>query len=173
MTGGSFQTNTKRIDHIVVAAQDIALTLQFMQDELGGMVAARNVRPGRPWSAAAIAPSYCCGRCSRILGRFVERHGPGIVHIAVEVFDIEGAACFLDAREMRFSGQFCNGGRMKQLLTERNAGSAAMFEFREHLEADCLDEGYIRRRAGGLPRIISHLAAPCGGQDRPPSLAGA
>jgi methylmalonyl-CoA/ethylmalonyl-CoA epimerase len=148
-----FHKNIKRIDHLAIAVHDLEGTVQFMTGILGAvLVETRITRGARTAMEAAVVQ---LGDFTLVLARglhpdshvsrFVERYGPGVQHIAVEVFSLDEAVRALKEAGMRFRTEIYDCGKLRQIFTERNAESAMMFEFIERVDADYFDERNIQR----------------------------
>jgi methylmalonyl-CoA/ethylmalonyl-CoA epimerase len=150
---GAFHSYIKRVDHIAIAVSDIEGTLQFMTGVLGGALEERRVTRGPRTAMESAVVRF--GDFTLVIlqglhpdsqvSRFVERYGPGVQHIAVEVFNIEEVVRVLDACGMRFRTQLYDCGKLKQIFTERNAETTMMFEFIERVDSDTFDETNIKR----------------------------
>ena len=86
------------IDHIGIAVRSIDEALELYRDALG-LVPTRRTRVEHEKVEAAILPS-AGGRIElleptaddSVIARFLDRHGPGVHHVALQVDDIEAAA---------------------------------------------------------------------------------
>jgi methylmalonyl-CoA/ethylmalonyl-CoA epimerase len=151
--------NIKRIDHIAIAVNDIDQTLKFMTGALGGILQERRETQGRLTAMESAVVRF--GDFTFVIlqglhpesqiSRFVDRHGPGVQHIAIEVFDIESVVRFLDGCGMRFRTELYDCGKLKQIFTERDADTM-MFEFIERVDSDTFDERNIQRLYEDLER---------------------
>jgi methylmalonyl-CoA/ethylmalonyl-CoA epimerase len=150
---GVLHKNIKRVDHIAIAVRDIEATLQFMTKSLCGILEDKRVTRGlRTAMESAVVR---LGDFTIVIlrglhpdsqiSRFVDCYGPGVQHIAVEVFNIEEVVRVLNDCGMRFRTQIYDCGKLRQIFTERNAESAMMLEFIERVDSNAFDERNIQR----------------------------
>ncbi|HEX9297656.1 MAG TPA: methylmalonyl-CoA epimerase [Polyangiaceae bacterium] len=90
----------RRIEHIAIAVDDIDIALAKYREALGLEVAEREFVAGQKTEAALLPIGesnleLISPRGNESLARFLERRGPGLHHIALEVDSIENALAFL------------------------------------------------------------------------------
>ena len=95
------------LDHVGIAVGELAASLQFLRDVIGlhveesEEVASQRVRAHfLPVGAAKLELLEATAPDSAI-GRYIERRGPGLHHIALRVDDIEAALALLKAKGVR------------------------------------------------------------------------
>lgn len=92
----------KKIDHVAVAVENIDLALAKYREALGLEVKEREVVASQRTEAALLPVGETSieliePKGNEGLARFLEKKGPGLHHIAVEVEGIEGALAALKA----------------------------------------------------------------------------
>jgi methylmalonyl-CoA/ethylmalonyl-CoA epimerase len=92
----------KRIDHVAVAVEDIDQALAKYAEVLGLSPGEREVVASQKTEAALLPAGetsieLISPQGNEGLRKFLEKRGPGLHHIAVEVAGIEGALAFLKA----------------------------------------------------------------------------
>jgi len=90
----------RRIEHIAIAVDDIDIALAKYREALGLEVAEREFVAGQKTEAALLPIGesnleLISPKGNESLARFLERRGPGLHHIALEVDSIENALAFL------------------------------------------------------------------------------
>jgi len=90
----------KRISHVAVAVEDVGGALEKWRHALGLEPVDREIVPSQQVEAALLplgeaAIELIAPRGNEGLARFLERRGPGLHHVAVEVEGIEEALAFL------------------------------------------------------------------------------
>ncbi len=92
----------KRIDHVAVAVEDIDAALARFKQVFGLDVRERELVAAQRTEAALLpigesSLELIQPKGNDGLARFLEKRGPGLHHVAVEVEGIEGALAFLKA----------------------------------------------------------------------------
>ena len=90
MTNARIGLKIRKIDHVAVCVADIDEAAARWRDVLGLEVAQREVVESQQTEAALLA-------IGEGLARFLQKRGPGLHHIAVEVEGIEQAIALLQA----------------------------------------------------------------------------
>ncbi|MFO0586195.1 MAG: methylmalonyl-CoA epimerase [Polyangiaceae bacterium] len=90
----------KKIDHVAIAVSDIDAVVGKYKDVLGVDVTVREVVASQKTEAALLpigetSIELISPKGNEGLAKFLEKKGPGLHHIAVEVEGIEGALAFL------------------------------------------------------------------------------
>lgn len=90
----------KKIDHVAIAVSDIDAVLGKYKDLLGVDATVREVVASQKTEAALLpigetSIELISPKGNEGLAKFLEKKGPGLHHIAVEVEGIEGALVFL------------------------------------------------------------------------------
>ena len=90
------------VEHVAIAVDDIDGALAKYREVLGLSPTDREYVESQKTETVrlpvgGIALELICPRGNEGLARFLERRGPGLHHIAIEVEDIEGALAFLAA----------------------------------------------------------------------------
>jgi methylmalonyl-CoA/ethylmalonyl-CoA epimerase len=97
-------SQVKRIDHVAILVDDLENTLAFWRDALGLEL---SYRENNPDEQAEIAFLPCGGSQIELvrpttqdsgLARYLEKRGPGMHHICLQVDDIEGMLARLKAK---------------------------------------------------------------------------
>lgn len=125
-----------RIDHIAIAVIDLKEALFLYEDILGfELVNKREVKGG---FSGMLSAELCAGGFSIVLvqgtepksqvSRFIEKYGPGVQHVAIEVDDIEPVTEKLKSAGMKFSTDIIRGENLIQIFTKRDGNCGMMFE---------------------------------------------
>jgi 4-hydroxyphenylpyruvate dioxygenase-like putative hemolysin len=128
-----------RVDHIALAVPDLEASVAVYRDVLGFEVcselATRGLRSGMRSAVVTL------GGVTFVLvqgtepdsqvSRFVERFGPGVQHIALEVSSLADAASILTERGLRFATPLIDGPFTRQVFTVRDAALAVRIELIE------------------------------------------
>lgn len=90
----------KKIDHVAIAVGDIDAALAKWREVLGVEVREREVVASQKTEAALLpvgesSIELISPKGNEGLAKFLEKKGPGLHHVAVEVEGIEGALAFL------------------------------------------------------------------------------
>ncbi len=89
------------VEHVAIAVEDIDAALTKYRDVLGLKVASRELVESQKTETAHLpigqtALELIAPKGNEGLARFLERRGPGLHHIAIEVEEIEKALAFLE-----------------------------------------------------------------------------
>lgn len=130
------------LDHVAIAVQDLEESLSFYTDILGFEVKER--RETRGQRTGMLSAVLTAGPVTVVLlqgtspdsqvSRFIEHHGPGVQHVAIEVRNLREVAERLEQSGVEFDTQVIRGSGLLQTFTHRDEGSGMMFEFIEHTE---------------------------------------
>ncbi len=90
----------KKIDHVAIAVADIDVALAKYKEVLGIAATVREVVASQKTEAALLpigetSIELISPKGNEGLAKFLEKKGPGLHHVAVEVEGIEGALLFL------------------------------------------------------------------------------
>jgi len=97
------------VDHVGVAVADLDAAIAFYRDVLGMALVHEEVNTEQGVREAMMAVGES-GSCVQLLaplgpdspiGRFLERHGPGLQQVAYRVEDVDAASAVLRGRGMR------------------------------------------------------------------------
>jgi methylmalonyl-CoA/ethylmalonyl-CoA epimerase len=150
-----------RIDHVAIAVRDIDEALILYQDILGFSLRERREIDGAfsgMKSAELDAGGFYIvlvqgiGSDSQV-NRYIERYGPGVQHIAIEVDDVELLAETLIASGIKFATNIIRGSGLIQIFTQRDDNTGMMFEFIQRVE-NC--HGF---EAGNIQQLFEQLEA--------------
>ena len=125
-------TNLKRLDHIAVLVEDLDQALSFWQDQLGltldhvETVSSMEVKiaflPLGESEIELVQPTIADSG----LAKFLEKHGPGLHHICIEVEDISAKVADLQEKGVRLIDEnpiTMDDGRKLAFLHPKSAGS--------------------------------------------------
>jgi methylmalonyl-CoA/ethylmalonyl-CoA epimerase len=136
-TTDSLAHNIVGIDHIAVAVPDLEAAVQWATSVLGCSVIEERVTTGKRsgMKSAAVRLGGLTlvfvegtGRDSQVT-QFVERHGPGVQHIALRVKDIGQAISSLP--DMAFSTPRLDCAPLSQIFSVRDPDTGLMLELIE------------------------------------------
>jgi methylmalonyl-CoA/ethylmalonyl-CoA epimerase len=157
-----------RIDHVAIAVPDIDEALGFFRDALGLEVTHTDLEEGQgvvvafmPVGASEIELIEPVEAESGV-ARYLQKRGPGMHHICIEVDDLDAALARLQAREVRLIDEqpyIGTGGRRIAFIHPRSA-YGVLVELYETLPGDqagrhrtSLDE--LRRRLFAKSRVAA------------------
>ena len=126
-------TVAARIDHVVVAVTDLGEALAFFIDRLGfhrqPLVGAEE--PGMAVvSAGGVTVVLVSREAGGAIARYLERHGSGVQHIAVEVLNAGFARAVLAARDVPLLTEVVvDEHGMEQFFTVQDDGSGVQLGF--------------------------------------------
>ncbi len=95
------------IDHLGIAVASLEGALHFYRDQLGLPVTARETVAGERVNVAMLAAGESRiellepTETESVIGKFLEKHGPGLHHVALRVPDLEAAVARLKAAGSR------------------------------------------------------------------------
>lgn len=125
-----------RIDHLAIAVIDLEKALLFYVGILGFELLKERVVQGK--FSGMKSAELCAGGFSIVLvqgtnpesqvSRFIEKHGPGVQHIAIDVEDVEATSDSLKEAGLEFSTDIIRGQNLIQIFTKRDQNSGVMFE---------------------------------------------
>ncbi len=132
----------RRIEHIAIAVDDIDAALGKYRQVLGLEVAEREYVAAQKTEAALLPLGasnleLIAPKGNESLARFLERRGPGLHHIAVEVDDIEAALAFLKSIGVRLVDESSRTGARgyKVAFLHPSATGGVLVELVEKVEA--------------------------------------
>lgn len=143
MTFSALSRYAIRIDHVAIAVQDLDASIQLYK-RLGFQIVQRRETKGHDTgmisavlSAANIVVVLVQGTTpGSQVNRYVDAHGPGVQHVAVEVRDLDALREELRRAGFEFSTTIIEGEGIRQSFTVRDRGSGMMFEFIERQTND-------------------------------------
>lgn len=125
-----------RIDHIAIAVKDLDEALLLYEYILGFELVNRREVKGK--ISGMKSAELCAGGFSIVLiqgtdpesqvSRYVDKYGPGVQHVAIDVDDIEGVTKKLKASGLEFATDIIRGENLIQIFTQRDKNCGMMFE---------------------------------------------
>jgi methylmalonyl-CoA/ethylmalonyl-CoA epimerase len=122
--------NVKRIDHVAMLVEDLDGSLSFWRDAMGIELSHIENVPSEH-SQVAFLPLgeseielVCPTDLDTGLGRFLEKRGPGMHHICLEVDDIEGMLARLKSKDVQLINeepQVSPGGKRYAFIHPKSA----------------------------------------------------
>jgi methylmalonyl-CoA epimerase len=133
-----------KIDHVAVAVPDLEASIDFYQRILGFKLMERRRTEGDKtgmvsavFEAGAILLVLVQGTSPESqVSRYIDNHGPGVQHIAIEVRDVQGLMAELSDAGVEFNTSMIQGTGIRQAFTARDRGSGMMYEFIERQTND-------------------------------------
>lgn len=135
---------SKGIDHVAVAVPELEPAIVFYRDVLGFSIDQRRVTHGR--RTAMVSAVMKAGDLTFVLvqgtspesqvSRYIEHHGAGVQHVAIEVEDLPGVVERLEAAGLDFVTSVIQGEGIRQAFTHRDPSSGMMFELIEYQRPD-------------------------------------
>ena len=126
-----------RIDHIAIAVPDLEIAIPFFSDILGFNLIRRLETKGK--RTGMISAEMECNGIRFVLcqgtepesqvSRLIEKHGPGVAHIALAVDDVHAMVKDLSSRGMKFDTSVIEGPGLQQAFSTRDGNSGLAFEF--------------------------------------------
>jgi len=145
-------SRARRLDHIAIAVRDLEEAIAFYRDTLGMELRERRSIFGK--STGMISAEFSSGDFSIVLvqgterhsqvSRFIEKFGPGVQHVAIEVDSVADTMNELRARGIEFETNLIEGPGLTQVFAKRDANSGVMFEFIERTDNYGFNEDSIR-----------------------------
>jgi len=136
------------IDHVAIAVQDLEDSIRFYSEVLGFELKERRRTEGK--QTAMISAVMKAGPITVVLlqgtspesqvSRFVEHFGPGVQHVAFGVKNLPEMAEELKAAGLEFDTTVISSPGLRQIFSQRDAGSGMMFEFIERMGGDFSDQ---------------------------------
>ena len=138
-----------KIDHVAIAVPDLEASIAFYE-KLGFAQVKRRRTTGEATEmvsavlhAGAIIIVLVQGTApGSQVSRYIDSHGPGVQHIAIEVRNVEKLMHELREVGVEFNTTLIQGCGIRQAFTARDLGSGMMYEFieRETNDGDFTDE---------------------------------
>lgn len=138
------QKHAVAIDHIAIAVPDLEKSVAWYRDVLGFRVTAKRTTQGR--HTAMDSAVMEAGPVTLVLvqgttpesqvSRYIERYGPGVQHVAIQVLDLPAVMEQLEAEGLSFDTNIIQGDGIRQSFTHRDPDSGMMFELIERQRPD-------------------------------------
>ena len=126
-------TVAARIDHVVVAVQNLAETMSFFVDRLGfhrQPMAGPDDAGIAVMSAGGVTVVLVSREAGESVARYLDRHGTGVQHVAIEVLNAGFARAGLAAREVPLLTEVVvDEHGMEQFFTVQDASSGVQLGF--------------------------------------------
>lgn len=126
-----------RVDHIAIAVKSIDEAIHLYSGLLGFDVVMKREVKGAFSGMKSVELN--AGGFGIVLvegtdpnsqvSRYIEKYGPGVQHVAIEVENIEAAAREMQLSGVKFATSLIRGNGLLQIFTERDANCGMMFEF--------------------------------------------
>jgi methylmalonyl-CoA/ethylmalonyl-CoA epimerase len=136
------------IDHVAIAVPDLEASITWFTSVLGFTLKERRETAGA--KTGMVSAVLQAGKLNFVLlqgttaesqvSRFIQKYGPGVQHLAIEVDDIEALSSNLSASGFEFDTSIIEGGGLKQIFSKRDAGSGLMIEFIERTSSGFADQ---------------------------------
>lgn len=131
-----------RIDHIAIAVSNLDEAINMYQNVFGfKLLETRETRgifsgmKSAEFDAGAFAVVLIQGTDQQSqVSKYIEKYGPGVQHIAIEVDDIEVISARLKDNGIRFATDIIRGSDMLQIFTEREENTGMMFEYIQRID---------------------------------------
>ena len=131
--------SAKCLDHVAIAVPDLEASITWYENVLGFELGERRTTQGE--FTGMVSAVLRAGPITVVLvqgtspesqvSRYIEHHGPGLQHMAIEVRDLRGLAKKLEADGVEFATEVIEGDGIRQIFTAREPGSGMMFELIE------------------------------------------
>jgi methylmalonyl-CoA epimerase len=125
-----------RIDHVAVAVEDLAAAVETYETTLGFELVGRREIEGR--ASGMLLAEMRAGPITFVLvqgtspesnvSRFIERHGPGVQHVAIEVDGLPAVLGDLDERGCELMTRVIRSPGLEQAFTRRDPNSGVQIE---------------------------------------------
>lgn len=130
------QEYAKRIDHVAIAVLDLENSIQFYRDILGFKLTERRETKGK--TSGMISAVLEAGDFTFVLiqgtepesqvSEYIQKYGPGVQHVAIEVDDLVKASEKLKEHGYEFATNIIHGAGLDQIFSKRDPGSGMMIE---------------------------------------------
>ena len=149
---GLLSQYAKRIDHIAVAVNNLQVAIDFYSGILGFKLIETRETKGT-----------CTGMISAVLGakdftivliqgtesesqvsQYINKYGPGVQHIAIEVDGLEAVIDKLSEKGARFCTGIIQSQHMKQIFMKRDLISGVMVELIERSSNFGFEDGGVK-----------------------------
>ncbi|WP_338845999.1 VOC family protein [Massilia sp. W12] len=147
------------IDHLAIAVPDLNEAIRWFHGTLGFTVDERRetsgLRTGMKSAVLSNGPvtlvlTQGLGKQSQT-SQYVDKHGPGVQHVAFRVADLDEAVQQLRAQGMEFSTPLLEGEDLSQIFSVRHPASGMMVELIERRN------GYTGFHDGNVQRLFDAL----------------
>ena len=151
-------SNVIGIDHVAVAVDDLAGAIEWARGKLGcALVEERETLGRRSGMKSAvlrlggmvIVLVQGTNEDSQVT-QFVDRHGPGVQHIALQVRNLGQAITTLEASGMEFSTPRLDGEGLSQIFALRDPKTGLMIEVIERRNYAGFSDENVRRLFNSL-----------------------
>jgi 4-hydroxyphenylpyruvate dioxygenase-like putative hemolysin len=128
--------NYRRIDHVAIAVRDLDAGIDFYCGILGFGLVRRLSIQGKQTGMISAELEHNGIKFVLVQGtepesqvsRLIDRYGPGVAHIAMEVEDVAATVRELKARGLRFDTSVIEGPGLVQAFSSRCPNSGISFE---------------------------------------------
>lgn len=126
-----------RIDHIAFAVHDLESAIELFEDVFGFTLVRRLQIKGKRTGMISAEMEHngikfvlCQGtEPESQVSQLIDRYGPGVAHIAVEVSDPHDTMADLSSRGLSFDTSVIEGPGLAQVFSSRCTNSGVAFEF--------------------------------------------
>ncbi|MBY0572663.1 MAG: VOC family protein [Undibacterium sp.] len=150
-----------RVDHVAIAVVNMEEALFLYRDIFGFEVQQQREVEGA--ATGMLSAELKAGGFSIVLVqgtspesqvcRYIEKYGPGVQHLAVEVDNVEQLSDRLRASGVKFATDLIRGSNLVQIFTQRDRNSGMMFEFIERTDE------FAAFEAGNIQKLFDQLEA--------------
>jgi methylmalonyl-CoA epimerase len=155
-----FAQGAVRIDHVAIAVRNLEQAICTYQTAFGFEVVERRKVDGRRsgmdsavMKAGGVTFVLVQGTSPESnVSRYIEHHGPGVQHVALEVLDMEKAHDDLVQRGCDLLTGVIRGGGLAQMFTRRDSNSGMQIEFIRRSNQTGFDEDNVRQLFEAMER---------------------
>lgn len=150
-----------RVDHVAIAVVDMDAALFLYRDIFGFEVVKQLEIEGS--SSGMKSAELNAGGFFIVLVqgtspesqvcRYIEKYGPGVQHLAVEVDNVEQLSDRLRASGVKFATDLIRGSNLVQIFTQRDSNCGMMFEFIQRTD------GFAAFEPGNIQKLFDQLEA--------------
>ena len=129
----------KHIDHVAIAVRDLDSAIEHYVDVLGFDLIERRITKGEKSSMKSAVMGFCGSTFTTVLvqgcepesqvSKFIDIHGCGVQHVAIEVDDLKKVVSLLDDKGISWATRIIDGVGISQIFTKRCENSGVMYEF--------------------------------------------
>lgn len=152
-TETNLDSNVMGIDHIAVAVPDLEAAVAWATGKLGGRVIEQRETRGRlsgmrsavvKLGGSVMVFVQGIGEDSQV-SQFVEKHGAGVQHIALQVMDIGKAIADYETLGMAFSTPRLDSPKLSQRFSQRDPATGLMIELIERRNYDGFSDDNVQK----------------------------
>lgn len=129
----------KNIDHVAIAVRDLDSAIDHYVNILGFDLIESRTTKGMQSSMRSAVMGFCDSSFTTVLvqgcepesqvSKFIENHGCGVQHVAIEVDDLEKVVSRLGKKGISWATKIISGREISQIFTKRCEKSGVMYEF--------------------------------------------